>query len=110
MGKPMELSDATFTQAISQGYTLVDFWAPWCGPCRIIAPILEELVDDYAGRLTIGKLNIDENPKTASLYRVMSIPTLMLFKDGQLLDIIVGAQPKHIFVSKLNRHVPATIS
>ncbi len=110
MGKLPEFSDSSFKADISEGYTLVDFWAPWCGPCRMIAPVLEELNDDYAGRLKIGKLNIDDNQGTAMQYRVMSIPTLILFKDGQPIETIVGAQPKRSFVAKLDPHIPAAVT
>jgi thioredoxin 2 len=72
----------------------VDCWAPWCGPCRIISPLLEQLASEYAGRLKVGKLNVDENPLTASQYAIQSIPTLLLFKDGQLVDRLVGALPR----------------
>ena len=70
---------------------LVDLWAPWCGPCRMIAPIVEKLAEKYDGRLKVCRLNVDENPKTATSYRVMAIPTLMFFKDGQVMDTVVGA-------------------
>jgi len=73
---------------------LVDCWAPWCGPCRIISPLLEQLASEYAGRLKVGKLNVDENPLTASQYAIQSIPTLLLFRDGRLVDRLVGALPR----------------
>ncbi|MFC6591759.1 thioredoxin [Deinococcus lacus] len=102
--KPVEITDSNFQEQISSGLTLVDFWAPWCGPCRIIAPVLEELAGQYEGRVKIGKLNVDEHPMTQAQFRVMSIPTLILFKDGEPVDQIVGAQPKRVFENLLDRH------
>jgi thioredoxin 1 len=84
---------------------LVDFWAPWCGPCRIVAPHVAQLARDFAGRATIAKLNIDENPQTAQRYDIMSIPTLYIFKNGAVVDQIVGAQPLPVLQQKLARHV-----
>jgi len=78
----------------SKGLVMVDFWAVWCGPCRIIAPTVEELAKEYAGRVKVAKLNTDENPDIASRYKIMGIPTVMFFKDGQKVDQIVGAVPK----------------
>ncbi len=102
--KPIELSDDNFSAEISEGYTLVDFWAPWCGPCRIIAPVIEELAGQYEGRVKIGKLNVDENPMIQATYRVMSIPTLILFKNGEFVESIVGAQPKRAFEAVLDKY------
>ncbi len=73
---------------------VVDFWAPWCGPCRIVSPIIEELAKDYEGKVKVGKLNVDENPQTAQTYGVMSIPSVLFFKGGQPVKTMVGAQPK----------------
>ncbi|MCL4828121.1 MAG: thioredoxin [Caldilinea sp.] len=90
----MILTDATFDQTINQPLpVLVDFWAPWCGPCRMVAPSVEKLAQEFAGRAVVGKLNVDENQMTAQRYRVMSIPTLIIFKNGQPVDQIVGVQP-----------------
>ncbi len=89
-----QLTDADFKATIASGATLVDFWAPWCGPCRMVAPILEELSGDFAGRATVAKINVDEHPNTAADFGIQSIPTLLLFKDGKLLNRLVGAQPK----------------
>jgi thioredoxin 1 len=96
------LSDGTFSDAISGDKPiLVDFWAEWCGPCRVIAPVLEEIAAEHAS-LTIGKLNIDENPMPAAKHDVMSIPTLILFKDGVEKKRIVGAAPKHRLLQELS--------
>ena len=106
--KPVEMTDSNFGTELGDGLTLVDFWAPWCGPCRIISPVLEELAEDYDGRVKIGKVNVDENPGTAGQFRVMSIPTLILFKDGQPVEQMVGAAPKRSFETLLNKHLEAT--
>ncbi len=94
-GKPVLLTDATFESEVHKpGLILVDFWAVWCGPCLRVAPVLEQMAKDLAGTLRVGKLNVDENPMTASRFQVMSIPTMLLFKDGKLVDGIVGALPR----------------
>ncbi len=90
-----EITDATFSQEISEGLVLVDFWAPWCGPCRMQAPILDQLSQKYdETELKITKLIVDDNPQTAASFGVMSIPTLLFFKDGELVEKRVGVQPK----------------
>ena len=90
-----EITDATFSEEISEGLVLVDFWAPWCGPCRMQAPILDQLSQKYdETELKITKLNVDDNPKTAQTFQVMSIPTLLFFKDGELVEKRIGVQPK----------------
>jgi thioredoxin len=92
---PIHLTDATFdTEIRKPGLILVDFWAPWCGPCLRIAPVLEEVAKQRVGRLRLGKLNVDENPFVASRFQVQSIPTMLLFRDGRLVDHIIGAVPK----------------
>ncbi|MCF8061516.1 MAG: thioredoxin TrxC [Deltaproteobacteria bacterium] len=93
---PLEVTDGTFQQDVisSPVPVLVDCWAPWCGPCRTVAPVLDELALDYAGRLMVAKLNVDENPSTSSRFGVQSIPTMLLFKGGREVDRIVGAVPR----------------
>ena len=91
----MHVTDQTFEGTVRGGGTvLVDFWAPWCGPCRMIAPVLDELDAEAGGKLTIAKLNVDDNPETTSKFGVMSIPTLKLFKDGQEVDTMIGFRGK----------------
>lgn len=96
-GSVVELTDGNFQQEVlsSSQPVLVDFWAPWCGPCRSIAPIIEQLATEYAGGVKVGKVNIDDNPMAASNYGVASIPTLMIFKGGEVVDRFVGVQPKN---------------
>ena len=100
----IEVNDAGFKEEIGSGITLVDFWAPWCGPCKMIAPILEELAPEVEGKANIAKLNVDDNQATASEYEVMSIPTLILFKDGEPVDKVVGFQPKEQLAALIEKH------
>ncbi len=102
--KPITLSDDNFeTEVIkSDKPVLIDFWAVWCGPCRMIAPIVEELASEYEGKIKVGKLDVDENQQTSIKFGVRSIPTLLIFKDGKLKDTIIGAVPKNHIVQKLN--------
>jgi len=96
MSKPITVDDANFDQTVLQAKTpmLVDFWAPWCRPCIMTAPVLEELAEEYSGKLTIAKLDVDQNTKTAAKYSIMSIPNLIIFKDGKPVSQIVGYKPK----------------
>jgi thioredoxin 1 len=103
-GKAVEITDATFDDVIMNADrpALVDFWAVWCGPCRIVGPIVEEIADEYDGRAVIGKLDVDSNRDTAVKYGIQAIPTLLLVKDGQIADRIVGAVDKNSIKSKLD--------
>jgi thioredoxin len=101
---PTILTDGSFQQEVlnaSGAPTLVDFWAPWCGPCRVVGPIVDQLAAESNGRYRVAKLNVDDNPVTASRYQVASIPTLLIFKNGNVIDRIVGAQPKQAIVERL---------
>jgi thioredoxin len=103
-GHPITITDANFDETVSRSAgkpVLVDAWAPWCGPCRLIAPTLDQLAAESAGRYVVAKLNIDENPRTAAKYNISSIPTLLLFKNGQLAEKLVGVQPKPVIASRL---------
>ena len=100
-GKLIECSDADFQETVGSGVTLVDFWAPWCGPCLMQAPILESVAGKVDGRAKVAKLNVDEGPQTAGQYGVRAIPTLILFKDGQPLRQFVGVQAEEELVSAL---------
>ena len=103
--KPQTVTDATFVHdvidASSSRPVLVDAWAEWCGPCRMIAPLLDQLAAESAGRYKIAKLNVDDNPRTAGQFNIRSIPTLLIFKDGKVVDQIIGAQPKPAIAARL---------
>jgi thioredoxin 1 len=106
MGKAIVLNDANFDATInSDKPVLVDFWAEWCGPCKMIGPVVEELANDYDGKAVIGKLNVDENPGVTARFGIRSIPTLLVFKGGQIVDKQVGAVPKSVLAQKLEAQV-----
>ena len=100
---PMEVTDANFESEVLQADmpVLVDFWAEWCAPCRMVAPVLEELADEFAGRLKVAKLNVDANRETSAKYEIMSIPTVILFKGGNVVKQVVGALPKESLMKEL---------
>jgi thioredoxin 1 len=104
MSKPVELTDSNFDEMISKGDqpVLVDFWAEWCGPCKMIAPVVEELANDYEGKAVIAKLDVDSNPGVSAKYGIRSIPTLLVFKDGKIVDKQVGAVNKGVLAQKLD--------
>ncbi len=105
--KPVDVSDQSFQEEVLKSKTpvLVDFWAPWCGPCRMVAPVLDELAGTYEGKVKVAKVNVDENPDTASRYGVMSIPTLILFNNGAPQETMVGLQNKEALASLLDKNL-----
>lgn len=104
--KTIDLTDATFTEAVQNNpLVVIDCWAPWCHPCVYVSPIVEEIARDYAGRIFFGKLNVDENREVAMQFGIMSIPTLLLFKNGKLVDRIIGAMPRKKLEPKITRYL-----
>ncbi len=101
-----EFTDANFQTDVldSDKLTVIDFWAEWCGPCRAIGPVIEELATEYAGKVNIGKVNVDNNPQVSMNYGITSIPAILFVKGGQVVDKLVGAQPKSNFVKKIEQH------
>lgn len=102
-----EFTDANFQEQVmaSDKLTVVDFWAEWCGPCRAIGPVIEELSKEYAGKVNIGKVNVDNNPQISVNYGITSIPAILFIKGGKVVDKLVGAQPKNNFVKKIEQHI-----
>jgi thioredoxin 1 len=104
--KPVILTDSTMDAALNQyPLLIVDAWAEWCGPCRMIAPAIEELAKEFAGKIVFGKLNVDENPRISNAFRISAIPTLLVFKNGKLLDKLVGAYPKAALAGKIRKYL-----
>ena len=105
--KPIELTEANFEPEVMKANTpvLVDFWAEWCGPCKMIAPIIDDLAKEYEGKLKIGKVDVDNNQQIAMKYGIRSIPTLLVFDGGKVVEQIVGAAPKKLLVDKLSKHL-----
>ncbi len=106
-GKTIQVTDGDFAEKVekAEGLALVDFWAEWCGPCKMVAPIVEQLAGEYEGKLTVAKLDVDENQRTAMRFNVRSIPSILFFKDGRLVDTVVGAVPKPHLERKIQEHL-----
>ena len=109
MSKELEITEANFEESVikSAHPVMIDFWASWCGPCKMIAPSVEQLADEYVGKAVIGKVNVDEQPELAGRYGVMSIPTLLFFKEGKQVGMIRGAYPKNAIAQELEKHLAA---
>ncbi|MFQ5705090.1 MAG: thioredoxin [Gemmatimonadales bacterium] len=103
----LHVSDDSFASEVEQheGLALVDFWATWCGPCQVIAPVVAQLAEEYEGKVKVVKVDVDANPRIAAQFNVRSIPSILLFKDGKLVDTVVGAVPKAYLVEKLDQHL-----
>ena len=102
-----ELTDTNFQEEVldKEGLTIIDFWAEWCGPCKMISPIVEDLSSEYEGKALIGKVNVDDNPELSIKFGIRSIPTILFVKDGEIVDKVVGATPKQALIDKLNEHL-----
>ncbi|MDH5643682.1 MAG: thioredoxin [Gemmatimonadota bacterium] len=107
MAAPFEVTDDNFAEEIEgqEGVAVVDFWATWCGPCQIIAPVIEQIAEDYEGRVKVGKLDVDHNQATAMRFNVRSIPSVLVFKDGKHVDTVIGAVPKAHLLDKVEAHL-----
>ena len=106
-GKAIEITDGNFAAVIeaSQGLAMIDFWAAWCGPCRLVAPIVEQLATEYAGKLQVGKLDVDANQQVAARFNIRSIPSILFFKDGKHVDTVIGAVPRAMLERKIQQHL-----
>lgn len=111
MAEPLHLTDDNFQKEVIEASepVLVDFWATWCGPCRLIAPIIDELAEEYDGTVRVGKVDVDNNQKIAMQYGIRSIPSLLIFKNGKVVDTIVGAVPKSQIVNRLKTHAGVSV-
>ena len=106
MSKPLEITDANFEEIIASGKPVLgDFWAEWCGPCRMVGPIVEELATDYEGKAVIGKVDVDTNPEVSAKFGIRSIPTLLVFKGGEIVDKQIGAVPKNVLSQKIDAQI-----
>jgi thioredoxin 1 len=104
---PIILNDENFDKEVSKHpVTVVDLWAPWCGPCRMVTPIIENLAKEYVGKIVFGKLNVDENPDTSRKFGIMSIPTIIIFKNGKAVDKVIGALPKEALEQRIEKYLP----
>ncbi|HEX8245729.1 MAG TPA: thioredoxin [Longimicrobium sp.] len=102
----VEVTDQNFQEITgAEQLSMVDFWAVWCGPCRIVAPIVEQLADEYTGKVTVGKMDVDNNPRTPAQFNVRSIPTILFFKDGKVVDQVIGAVPRPVLEGKIKQHL-----
>ena len=112
MVMPATITTSNFEHDVlhAPGPMLIDFWAPWCGPCRLIGPVVEEIATQYAGRLTVGKLNVDEHPAVAQRYGITSIPALVFFHAGQVRETVVGAVPKHVLTARVDEVLRRTVA
>ena len=99
--KPVELTDSNFADSVKEGISLVDFWAEWCGPCLLLGPYIEVMAKEYEGKVTIGKLNVDDNPEVSMQFGVRSIPTVLILKDGEVVDKQIGLAPKSVYTGKI---------
>ena len=105
MGKYIELTAGNFEETVGSGLAVVDFWAPWCGPCRMLGPIIEEVAADFEGKAIVGKVDVDNNQQVSVDYGIRNIPTVLIFKNGEVVDKIVGVAPKEVIAEKLNSYL-----